>query len=135
MKIGQVKSLLHDLIELENYKNPLNNVWIKKKIVFDLLTGEYSGEEDSFKELYGEKRTWFLDRIKKLNGNLGDFEEIKFTVFGAKEKLIIRYKGKNFEKEVVYEGWIDLQNKMRKEMKKTDVFDMETKKWIKRGDN
>jgi hypothetical protein len=115
MKIGHVQSLLHDLIEFENYKNPLNYIWIKKKIEFNMLTGEFSGDDnDSFKELYEFKRRWFLKRLKKLNGKLKDFKKIRFIVFGAREKITIKYKDKSFENEKVYGEWLDKKMELKK---------------------
>lgn len=130
MKIGHVKSLMHDLREVINYKNPLTWISVKKKIEFNLINGEFSGDpNDSFKELYEYKREWFLDRLKKLNGKLENFEEAKFIVFGAKEKLIIKYKGKIFEEEQLYGEWLDSQREFKKSVNEAPSFNILTKKW------
>ena len=77
-----------------------------------------------------------MNRLKKLNGKLKDFEKIKFVVFGAKEKLIIIYKGGKFEKEVVWKNWFHKSVKeFKKEMREADAFNTETKQWTKSGDN
>jgi len=135
MRKNQIKSLLHDLINLEDYRNPMHNITIKKRREFDLLTGKNFGE-DSLAEFYKEKRKWFLDRIKKLNGNIKDFQEVKFILFGLKEKLTIIYKDQKFEKVMVYENDFYKQaSELKKEMKETDAFNIENKEWTKRGDD
>lgn len=82
-------------------------VSIPNKIELDLITGEGNwDEEDSLTELLEEKRGWFLDRIKSLKGDIKDFQKAKIIVFVAKEKVKIKYKGKEFEKERVLDPWL-----------------------------
>ena len=120
MKSGQVGSIVHDIIYFRDWKNPLNHVRLGRKIEFDLLTGESNvDEEDSITEMCKNKREWFLDRLKKFNSKIEDFEEAKIVFFRAKEKVIIRYKGKLFEKERVYEDDTGkIIKKFREDMRK-----------------
>lgn len=103
MKINEINGIIHDLLELESWKNPLGMIWIKNKFEIDLITGKTNQiDKDSLTEIYLNKRKWFIQRVKKLNGNLKDFQKAKISVFGAKEKIEIIYKEKVFEKEFVW---------------------------------
>ncbi len=125
MTQGEVKSIVHDLIKFQDWQNPLQNFWSERKIEFNLLTGEVNvSEEDSFIEYCKNKRKWFIDRVKKLKGNVKDFEGAKIILFGAKEKVIIKYKGKLFEEEMIYGRWMEDQKNLRKGIKKLKPFDI-----------
>jgi hypothetical protein len=103
MRSNQVNGIVNDLIHLGEDFNPMAYVWIKKKFEVDLITGEKSQvEKDSLTEFYNEKVKWFKGRIKKLNGNLKDFQKAKIIVLGAKEKIEITYKNKDFSGEKIY---------------------------------
>ncbi len=103
MRKNQVKGIINDLLNLEDWKNPLQIFFIENKFKINLLNGEIEYlEEDSVSELYKEKINWFIERIKNLKGDLKDFEKAEIVVFGKKEKIEIVYKGEKFEGEVVY---------------------------------
>lgn len=103
MRISQIQGIVNDLLNFRGYENPLSRIWLDNKFEINLVNGKisYLGE-DSITEFYKNKRKWFLDRIKKLGGKIADFEDAKIIVFGAKEKIVIKYKNKIFENEVVY---------------------------------
>ena len=112
MRTKQLNGLVNDLSNYEDYRNPLNHIWLEKKFEINLKTGEisYYGEDD-ISDFYKNKRKWFVDRVRKLGGKLTDFDEAKLIVFGAKEKIVLKYNGKDFDKEVIY-------NHVGKEIKK-----------------
>lgn len=122
MRKSEVLGIVNDLIELRRWKNPLDMVWSDNKIIFNLITGEGNIEEDSIIELCREKREWFLARVKKLKGSLSDFEKASISIYGAKEKVDMVYKGKRFEVEKVYGEAIDEERKMKKEIKRLKPF-------------
>ena len=103
MRRKEVNGVAHDLIHLESWKNPLGIFCIKNKFKIDLITGKTNQvEEDSLSELCKNKSKWFLERIKKLNGNLNDFQKAEITVFMSKERVEIIYRNKLFEREFLY---------------------------------
>ena len=106
MKANEVKGIVHDLIYLRDWQNPMERFFIENRFKINLITGDYDyeGEEDSITELYKEKRDWFIDRVKDLNGDLKDFEKAEISVYGKKESVEIIYKGKKFEKDFVWEA-------------------------------
>lgn len=103
MRKKDINGIINDLMELISWRNPVHDnmafSFIGNKLTLNLLTGkiEYP-EEDSLTKLYREKRDWFVKRVHNLGGKLSDFEEATIIVFGAKEKVKIRYKGEVFEK-------------------------------------
>ncbi|MFH1325381.1 MAG: hypothetical protein ABIH49_01250 [archaeon] len=101
MRKNQVKGIMYDFLDYRSYMNPTNNVWLKNKLEINLKNSniKYIGERDSISEFFKGKRKWFLSRIRKLGGKVTDFEEVKLIVFGAKEKLTIKYKGSSFKGE------------------------------------
>lgn len=81
MRIKEINNTLDSLLNLRDWKNPLLEIWIKKKLEFNLLTGENSyNDVDSFLELYQERRNWFLERVHFLKGNLSDFQKAEIIV-------------------------------------------------------
>jgi len=104
MKSKEVKGIVHDLIHLGEDFNPMNYIWIKKRFEVDLIKGKKSQiEEDSLTEFYDKKIKWFKERVKNLRGDLKDFQKARIIVFGAKEKIEIFYKDKDFSEEAVYD--------------------------------
>ena len=103
MKKNQIKSIVNDILELENWANPLNEIFSKEKYEMNLLTGKrnFPGK-DSITELLLRKRKWFVNRIKNLKGNLKDFEKAKITVNKNKESVEIIYQGRKFEDKTIY---------------------------------
>lgn len=101
MRANEIKGIIHDLINLESWRNPIS--WIKNRFEIDLISGKinYLGEDD-VSAFYKEKRQWFVDRVKKLKGDLKEFQYARIVLYGAKEKVEISYKGKKFEKDIVY---------------------------------
>lgn len=119
MKNKDIKGVIHDLSDFCDWKNPLNNLWIKKIYKIDLIKGKINlTGEDSIISFLKNKRKWFKERIKKLNGNLKDFEKAIITIKGAKEKIEIAYKGNKFKKERIYGEWMERQRKLKKELEK-----------------
>ena len=115
MKTKEIKGILHDLLELNNWKNPLHHIWIRKKFEMDLLKGKISYlKKDSLSEFYKEKRKWFIKRVKNLKGNLKKFQKAIIRVYGAKEKIEIIYNNKEFQSESVYGKFIEDQSKLKK---------------------
>lgn len=103
MRISQIQGIVNDFLDFRGYENPLGRIWVPNRLKMDLKTGEIVyPEKDSIHDFYGYKRKWFVGRIKRLNGNLADFEGAKVTIFGKKEKITLKYKGKTFENERVY---------------------------------
>lgn len=105
MRANEVEGIIHDLLNLNDWKNPLNHIWLNNKFEINLLKGKitYSGEDD-LSDFYKDKMKWFAEKVKKLKGNLKDFGRVNIVVYGTKEKIEIIYKGKKFEKERIYEG-------------------------------
>ena len=103
MRKNEIKGIINDLLDLRSWRNPVSRVWVKEKVVFNLLSGEGNVlEEDSIVELLRERRNWFLERVKSLSGDIKDFGEATFEIYGAKEKVKIVYKGESFEGDVVH---------------------------------
>ncbi len=104
MKINQIQGIVNSLLGLSAWRNPLALIKARKKLKINLLSGKMKyGGEDDLSALYKEKREWFLKRIKDLNGNLEDFNEAKISISGNKEKIRIKYKGKVFKTETLWE--------------------------------
>lgn len=100
MRKSDINGILYDILDLNNWVNPLYRIKIPEKFEIDLLTGKTNQkEEDSLTEFYNAKRKWFLNRVKKLDGNLNDFQEAKIIAFGNNEKIILVYQNKKYEKE------------------------------------
>ncbi len=118
MRANQVKGIVNDLVHVSEDFNPMNWVWLKEKRNFDLL-GKRSFGKDSLAKLYEMKRNWFLERIKKLKGNLNDFQKAKIHIFGKKEKIEVVYKNQIFSNEQIY-GWEESESNKEflKEMRK-----------------
>ena len=118
MRANQVKGIVNDLVHVSEDFNPMNWVWLKEKRNFDLL-GKRSFGKDSLAKLYEMKRNWFLERIKKLKGNLSDFQKAKIYIFGKKEKIEVVYKNQIFSNEQIY-GWEESESNKEflKEMRK-----------------
>lgn len=107
MRSKENKALVHDLLHLRDYWNPLLNgyfpIFIDKKITLNLLTGKVipSRDDDSIEKFLKEKTKWFKEFVKKRDGNLKDFDKAVIELFGKKEKVIIIYKGKEYSIERV----------------------------------
>jgi len=106
MRLSQIQGVVNDFLDFKGYENPLNHIWLKNKFEMNLISGgiNYPGE-DSVSDFYKNKRKWFIGRIKKLQGDVKDFQIAKVIVFGAKEKIKIKYKNKIFENEIVYSNF------------------------------
>ena len=110
MRANQIKGIVHDIIELMDYVNPMLNLpprFFNKKTnaKIDLLTGKIipSGrEEDSITDLLKAKRNWFVDFVKKSKGKLRDFDKANISIVGKKEKVEIGYKEKKYTKEKIW---------------------------------
>jgi hypothetical protein len=100
----KIKSILHDLKEVYDYKNPLSIMNFSGSFKIDLISGQviYQGEDDSLKEVYEIKRSWFVSRIKELKGNLEDFEKAEILIESMKEKIVLIYKGERFESSKIF---------------------------------
>jgi len=117
MKITDINGLMHDLIGLHDWQNPLDRIWIKEKFEIDLINAKHNyPEEDSVVEFFEKKSKWFMDRIKKLKGDLTDFKKAVIKVYGAKEKVEIIYKGKRFEKEKIYGEHMKHEAEIKKQL-------------------
>lgn len=126
MRLSQIQGIVNDLLDFRGYENPLSRIWLDNKFEINLVNGKisYLGE-DSITEFYKNKRKWFIGRIKKLGGNVNDFQEAKIIVFGAKEKILIKYKNKIFEGEKFYEDNIGKDiRKLREDIKKLKPIDI-----------
>jgi hypothetical protein len=100
MKKKEIKGIIHDLLELRGWKNPLENIFVDRKIEVNLLTGEIFGlEQDSLWKLYKEKSEWFKNRV---GSAIKDFEEAKILAYGAEEKIKIVFREKTFEDSKIY---------------------------------
>lgn len=106
MRIKEINNLVDSLLSLRNWKNPLWEFSIKKKLKFDLLTGKSNYTRlDSVLELCKEKRSWFLKRISFLNGDLADFQKAEISVEKTFESIIIIYKNKRFNQVKDYSSF------------------------------
>jgi hypothetical protein len=105
MKKGHLKDLAHDILELVRWRSPLENVFVPSKYEIDLVSGKILGgeESDSLVEILRFKREWFLDRLEQLNGSPEDFEKARIVIFGAKEKVELKYNGKEIVREKFYD--------------------------------
>ncbi len=111
MKANQIKGLLHDILHLRCWRNPLSipHLDLKEKsypgLRINLLTGKITPsarEPDSLSELLQEKRKWFKDFLKSHNSKLSDFEKAEIKMSGKKEVVEIVYNGKKYERERVW---------------------------------
>jgi len=103
MRINQIPGIINDLLDLESWHHPLDNIFPTKKYEINLLTGKQNIlEEDSITKLLDSKRKWFVKRIQNLNGKFEDFAKAKIKIFGVKEKVEIIYKDKKFNKEHLF---------------------------------
>jgi hypothetical protein len=103
MKSGEVKNIAHNLAEINGYLNPLYYVFLSKKRIVNLLTGKINPpDKDSFYDFYIKKIKWFKERVKKLKGELKDFQKAEIIALGIKEKVNITYRGKEFSHERKY---------------------------------
>jgi hypothetical protein len=100
MRKKDINGIINDLLELGNWRHPMEIVWVPKKFETNLITGK-TNASGSLKEFYEEKSEWFKKRIKNLGGNLKDFTEAKIIIFGAKEKIKLIYKDEEFVKEKI----------------------------------
>jgi len=99
MRIKEINNIIDSLLNLRDWKNPLWEMWIKKKLEFNLLTGENNYDDvDSVLELCQERRNWFLERVHFLKGNLSDFQKAEIIVGKNFERISITYKNKVFNK-------------------------------------
>ena len=100
MRKKDINGIMNDLLFLSDWKNPIQLFFIDNKVEVDLINEKISDfENTSLWELYQEKIKWFKERIKKLNGNLEDFQEAKIFTHGSIEKIKIIFKGKEFSKQ------------------------------------
>ena len=103
MRIKEINNIIDSLLNLRDWRNPLWEIWIKKKLVFNLITGENNYKNsDSILELCQERRNWFLDRIRFLKGNLSNFKKAEIIVGKNFEEINIIYKDKIFNKSKNY---------------------------------
>lgn len=116
MRVNQVSGIINDLIHLGEDFHPMTWIWIKEKRDFNLLEKRSFGK-DSLAEFYEAKRKWFLERVRKLKGNLGDFQKANIHIFGKKEKIELVYKNKIFLKEKIY-GLEENAREFLKEMRR-----------------
>jgi len=109
MRLSQIQGVVNDLLYFRGYENPLSRIWLKNKFEMNLISGgiNYPGE-DSVSDFYKNKRKWFIGRIKKLQGDVKDFQIAKVIVFGAKERVLIKYKNKDGHsiKDVVFDEYV-----------------------------
>ncbi|MCL5730432.1 MAG: hypothetical protein M1165_02595, partial [Candidatus Pacearchaeota archaeon] len=105
MRLKQIRGIIYDMLDLRSYENPLSRISVGNKFEMNLINGRKNYlEEDSIVEFYKNKRKWLLNRVHKLGGKITDFEEAGIIVFGAKEKIRIKYKDKIFEGDAIYHG-------------------------------
>lgn len=125
MKKSQIKGIIHDLLHLEDWKNPIYSVQLKETYEMNLLTGKGNlPQKDSVVEMLKRKSEWFRKRIKDLDGKLSDFKKAKFTVRGNKEKVEIIYKGEEFVGEEIHQSIGKEQFALRKELAKLQSFNV-----------
>lgn len=102
MRKNQVKGLINDLLDLSNWKNPLEFVSVPKKIKVNLLKKQVLGtDDDDLHDFYHEKIDWFQERVRKLDG-FKDFQKAIINVIGFKEKVEIIFKQESFQGERVF---------------------------------
>lgn len=122
MKINQIKGIVHDLLYLENWKNPMEGWSLKNKFEIDLLKKEIIRidikiENDIFWEIYSNKINWFQNRIKELNGDLNDFQEAKIYVENNTERVDIVFKNKHFSENMLFGEDYEKTEKLRRTLK------------------
>jgi len=132
MKTNQIKSIVHDLIEFNDWKNPIGRVKLSRKYKINLLTGKLNLKEtDSITELLEEKRKWFKKRIEDLKGDLNNFQKAEIIIKNKQEKVSIIYKQKLFEKQKKENYEKNILKKIRKKLenlKPNKGFKVDTKK-------
>ncbi|MFW5847228.1 MAG: hypothetical protein ACOCUU_03670 [Nanoarchaeota archaeon] len=102
MKKSQIKSIMHNLLDLQDYKNPLQDIFVTNKISINLLTSEIFGiEKDSLYKLYKEKSSWFQNRINDLDGKKY-ISEAKIFADGHKEKVEIVFNREKFSQQRIF---------------------------------
>lgn len=121
MRKKEVKSIVNDLLNLGSWYNPLGNPFFlirNKKIRVDLIKGSVlgCGGRDSLWEFYREKINWFKRRVKKLNGNLNDFQKAKIYIDNLIERIEIKYKGELFTGKNVWGEEVSNTNKIKKDI-------------------
>lgn len=103
MKSKDIKGIRNDLLDLRIWRNPITKIITKNKYKIDLITGKVNIiSEDDVTKLLKEKQAWSIDRIKNLKGKLEEFKKAEIKIFLKKEKVLIEYKNKKFEKEKIY---------------------------------
>lgn len=102
MRKKEIKGLVHDLLHYLEWRNPLKDIFLKKKIEVDLISKEVIGSsEDDLFDFYHEKIDWFHDKIKATKTDMSDFKEAKIIVFGSKEEVKIIFKDSEFTGNLV----------------------------------
>jgi len=102
MRKNQINGLIHDLLNLGDWKNPSDRSIFEGKINVNLISKEILGtDEEEFIKFYREKIDWFQNMVKRLDG-LKDFQKANIFVQNAKEKVKIIFKGEEFSGEKFY---------------------------------
>lgn len=104
MKKTHVKSIINSLLTLNEWKRPseINSCLKHREIMVDLLKGEVLGSrKESIWKFYHEKVDWFKAIIKKLNGNLKDFQKANIYVNNITERIEIKYKNEVFSGKII----------------------------------
>ena len=103
MRKNEIKGIIHDLLNLSEWRNPLNYISVPKKVTIDLIKrGVVGVDNDSLYRLYHEKIDWFKKTIKKRGAKLGDFEKAEIILIGAKEKVEMIFRGESFSGEIMH---------------------------------
>lgn len=101
MRISELKGILKNLLELNNYKNPLHD-FVEKRVEANLLTGSVNSESQKIKNFIKEKGYWFKEQIIKAGGNLEDFQKARLILNIKKEYIKVVYHGREYSYEKVY---------------------------------
>jgi len=103
MRKNEIKGIIHDMLYISEWRNPLAYASLKNKVIINLIKGDVLGvEEDDIHKLYHEKIDWFKETIKKRGAKLTEFEEAKIILVGGKEKIEITFRGETFTGELVH---------------------------------
>ncbi|MFH1311567.1 MAG: hypothetical protein ABIH65_04135 [Nanoarchaeota archaeon] len=103
MRKNEIKGIIHDLLNISEWRNPLAYASLKNKVTINLIKGDVLGvDEDDIHKLYHEKIDWFKKTIKKRGAKLIEFEKAVITIVGAKEKIEITFRGETFTGELVH---------------------------------
>lgn len=106
MRKNQINGIINDFLDFRSYENPLGHIFLDNKFEINLITGEVDyPERDDVYDFFEHKRKWFIGTIKNLGGNIEDFGEAKLIIFGAKEKIRIKYKDELFESGKIYKNF------------------------------